>query len=311
MAEPIAIRRIIERLLSGTIRIPGFQRGYVWDPNRAALLMDSLHKGYPVGSVLLWRTRTRLKTEKRLGVFELPPPDADYPIDYVLDGQQRLTSIFATFQTELAPAEANPEVWLPIYYDFEAAPDVQESSFTAISPEQADPERYFPLRSFLDPVTFSEQTRGLREERNHEIVRAQQRFVETLIPAETFETEDRASVAIVFERVNRMGIELDVFQLLTAWTWSDEFDLQQQFLDLAEEFADFGFADVGTDSDLMLRCTAAALRRDPSPGSLVAMTGAQVRENFETVAQSLRRAIDFLKTNFYYAISPFCLTQPC
>jgi hypothetical protein len=130
-------------------------------------------------------------------------------------------------------------------------------------------------------------------------VNVQQRFVETLLPVETFENEDRTRVAIVFERVNRMGVELDVFQLLTAWTWSDEFDLQKQFLDLGEEFADFGFGDLGTDSELMLRCTAAALRGDPSPSSLVAMTGTEVRNDFPQVADAIRRAVDFAKTNFH------------
>jgi hypothetical protein len=42
MSEPISIRRAIERLLDGTIRIPGFQRRFVWEPQPAALLMDSL-----------------------------------------------------------------------------------------------------------------------------------------------------------------------------------------------------------------------------------------------------------------------------
>ena len=116
---------------------------------------------------------------------------------------------------------------------------------------------------------------------------------------QTFESEDRTSVAIVFERVNRMGIELDIFQLLTAWTWSDEFDLQQQFEALAEEFADFGFEAVGQDTDLMLRCTAAVLQRDPSPGALVNLNGAEVRDDFENVAESIRRAIDFVRTNFH------------
>jgi len=298
VAESLTIRKAIEKLLDGTIRIPGFQRGYVWEPSRAALLVDSLYKGYPVGSLLLWRTRNQLKTEKRLGVFDLPAPDKDYPVDYVLDGQQRLTSIFATFQTQLDAAEVNPEIWLPVYYDFLAAADAQESRFVALEDSEFDPERHFPLRTFLDPVEFARLSRELSDERNAEIAEVQQKFVAALIPVETFESEDRASVAIVFERVNRMGVELDVFQLLTAWTWSDEFDLQQEFLDLAAEFADFGFADVGHDSDLMLRCTAAALRNDPSPDSLVSMTGAEVRENFETVANALRRAIDFVKTNF-------------
>jgi len=299
MSEPITIRRAIERLLDGTIRIPGFQRRYVWEPERAALLMDSIYKGYPVGSLLLWRTGHRLTRENRLGVFELPPPDRDYPVDYVLDGQQRLTSIFSTFQRALEPQEADADAWLPIYYDFAAQQDAQDSTFVALKPDQVDEEQHFPLGVFLDAVAFSRATRELSEARNAEIVQVQQRFLEALIPVETFETEDRASVAIVFERVNRMGIELDVFQLLTAWTWSDEFDLQQKFQELAGEFADFGFQDVGEDSDLMLRCTAAVLRQDPSPTALVDINGSEVRASFDLVADAIRRAIDFVRTNFH------------
>jgi uncharacterized protein with ParB-like and HNH nuclease domain len=53
MSEPLTVRKSIEKLLDGTVRIPGFQRPFVWEPSRAALLMDSLYKGYPIGSLLL------------------------------------------------------------------------------------------------------------------------------------------------------------------------------------------------------------------------------------------------------------------
>lgn len=71
MSEPVQISRLINRVLHGEIRVPGFQRSFVWEPDRAALLMDSIYKRYPFGSVLLWRTRTQLKTEKELGGFAL------------------------------------------------------------------------------------------------------------------------------------------------------------------------------------------------------------------------------------------------
>lgn len=298
MSDPLTVRKSIDKLIGGTVRIPGFQRPFVWDPDRAALLMDSIYKHYPIGTLLLWRTKNRLKTERKLGLFELPPPDADYPVDYVLDGQQRLTSIFSTFQTQLEPSQPDSDVWLPIYYDFLAEEDAQDSRFVALPPYDADPEQYFPLSVFLEPVAFNKASKILDDERNEEIVRVQQRFVEALIPVQTFESEDRASVAIVFERVNRMGIELDVFQLLTAWTWSDEFDLQQRFQDLAEEFSAFGFEAVGDDTDLMLRCAAAVLQRNPSPASLVNVNGAEVRLAFDGVADAIRRSIDFVRTNF-------------
>ncbi|GAA5145876.1 DUF262 domain-containing protein [Pseudonocardia eucalypti] len=261
--------------------------------------MDSLYKQYPVGSILLWRTGSRLKSENRLGAFELPPPQKDYPVDYVLDGQQRLTSVFTTFQRSLAPSSEDPDTWLPIYYDFAAEEDAQDSRFVALTSESMEVRRYFPLSSFFDPVEFSTATRDLTTDQHREIVHVQQRFLTTLLPVQTFETEDRATVAIVFERVNRMGIPLNTYQLLTAWTWSDEFDLQQRFEDLADEFEEFGFQDVGDDVDLMMRCCAAALQNDPSPTSLVEMHGGAVRNQFPQVEEAIRRSVDFLRTNFH------------
>ncbi len=298
MADHLSIQDAINRLTQGTIRIPGFQRKFVWPPDKAAQLMDSIYKQYPVGSILLWRTASRLRTENHLGAFVLPEPEKEYPVDYVLDGQQRLTSIFTTFQRTLQPRGHDPETWLPIYYDFAGATDAQESRFAALEPEAADPRRYFPLTSFLEPVEFSMLTRHLDEARHREIATVQQRFLSVLLPIQTFETEDRTRVAIVFERVNRMGIPLDTFQLLTAWTWSDEFDLQRRFAELSEEFEDFGFEEVGADNDLMMRCTAAVLANSPMPAALVTMRGSDVRERFPIVETALRRSIDFLRDNF-------------
>jgi len=260
--------------------------------------MDSIYKGYPVGSILLWRTGQRLKRENRLGTFELPPPDKDYPVDYVLDGQQRLTAIFTSFQYSLTPIDVENDAWLPIYYDFEAVEDAQDSRFVALAEDQVEIQRHFPLKTFLEPVDFSLLTRELEPERHREIARVQQKFLSLLVPVQTFETEDRQSVAIVFERVNRMGVPLDTYQLLTAWTWSDDFDLQERFQSLADEFADFGFEDVGDDSELMMRCTAAVLSQDPSPTALVTKNGSEVRDAFPAVEEAVRLSIDFVRNNF-------------
>lgn len=118
----LSIRNLIDRVERGEIRIPAFQRGFVWDAERISFLMDSIHKGYPFGSVILWQTRERLKTERQLGPFQLPDPEDNFPINYVLDGQQRLTSIFGTFQTDLTPEGS--ERWPTVYFDFAADVDL-------------------------------------------------------------------------------------------------------------------------------------------------------------------------------------------
>src|SRR3954469_3391758 len=111
--DTITIREILDQILRGQIRIPAFQRGFVWEPDRVAYLMDSIYKVYPFGSLLFWRTREKLKFERDLGPFVLPEPKADYPVDYVLDGQQRVTSIFGVFQSELEMVNRNS--WLNIF----------------------------------------------------------------------------------------------------------------------------------------------------------------------------------------------------
>jgi len=74
MADPLNIRRLIDRITSGDIRIPAFQRDFVWETEQVAFLLDSIYKDFPIGTVILWKTDTRLPSEKDLGAFKLPEP---------------------------------------------------------------------------------------------------------------------------------------------------------------------------------------------------------------------------------------------
>ena len=295
MPDDLSIRQILEQVGGGNIRIPAFQRGFVWDADTVAYFMDSLYKGYPFGSLLFWRTKAQLKTERQLGPFILPERDPEYPIDYVLDGQQRITSIFGVFQTDLNPQKEQD--WTAVYFDFQADPTAQQSQFMVLSPLEIDASRHFPLNVLFDVVGYRSATSGLPELLLNWIDELQARFKEVRIPVQTFSTEDRATVAIVFERVNRKGVELDTLQLLSAWTWSDEFDLQQAFKNLSSELQPFGFADVGEDTNLLLRCCAAVLKGEASPDTLVEVEGARVRDKFGDIVNGIKGAIDFLRRN--------------
>ena len=99
MQQPKPIARtyddIIKNIENGIYQIPKFQRDFVWNLDASAKLIDSILKGFPIGSFILWRTNTeRLKATKSLGsVFFKEIPQNEY-IYYVLDGQQRITSLF-------------------------------------------------------------------------------------------------------------------------------------------------------------------------------------------------------------------------
>src|ERR1700677_110366 len=70
-----------------------------------------------------------LKTERKLGPYSLPPNDPDYPIDYILDGQQRATSIFGVFQSALRSDAGEDESIFKIYFDLTQDSTVQDSNF--------------------------------------------------------------------------------------------------------------------------------------------------------------------------------------
>ena len=294
----LSIRQVISQVNGGHLRIPAFQRGFVWDAESVAFLMDSLYKGYPFGTITLWRTKTQLRSENNLGPFELPNHDPDYPIDYVLDGQQRLTSIFGVFQTEISPVPDADTSWTRVFYDFEAEKeDLQESQFQALGDGEDDPARYFPINTFFDSVAYRVATQYLSEARIREIDAVQAIFKEAVIPTQLIETDDRGKIAIVFERVNRRGVELDTFQLLSAWTWSDDFNLQEQIADLSAELKPFGFEEIGDDTNLLLRCCSAVVAGDVSAPGFLKLSGSQVRERFDEIANGLCGAIDFLRRN--------------
>src|SRR5258706_10812683 len=93
--ETPLIKDLITDVSRGEIKIPKFQRKFVWDDEQALDLLDSIANNYPVGSLLLWKTHTKLSEERNIGNFKLPEARDLVPTQYVLDGQQRLTVIYS------------------------------------------------------------------------------------------------------------------------------------------------------------------------------------------------------------------------
>lgn len=292
MSDPITIRKLIERISSGDIRVPAFQRDFVWEPDQVAFLLDSIYKEFPIGTMILWKTDNRLNSEKRLGCFELPAPQKDYPVNYVLDGQQRLTSLFSVFQTEL---DAVSDEWVDVYFDMAAEEAVQESLFVALENTEIDTARHFPVKSFFDTIAYRKATEKLSDDEILKIDSVQEKFKTYLIPNETFETDDRNKVAIVFERINRAGTELDVFELLAAWSWSDQFDLVQKFKDLEEEIEEHNFDDLCSERDLLLKICSGVINGNTTPKSILDLQGEEIRARFNEIEAGVLGAIDFLR----------------
>jgi len=89
---------LLSDIEKGEVKIPQFQRDFVWSIQKSAALIDSVIKGYPIGTFIFWDTKDRLRSVRNLGNVALPDPRDGDVVSFVLDGQQRLTSLFATLK---------------------------------------------------------------------------------------------------------------------------------------------------------------------------------------------------------------------
>jgi len=87
------ISTILDQIDMGRINLPEFQRGYVWNKKQVKSLVESLYKGYPIGSLLVWSAPSRT-----VDVRGADGSSSEAPVELLLDGQQRVTSLYGLVQ---------------------------------------------------------------------------------------------------------------------------------------------------------------------------------------------------------------------
>lgn len=109
MTEKLAT--VLDLIDNGSIQLPEFQRGYVWNRDQVRGLMRSLYRRYPVGSLLLWQTRSEAVAARGTATMPL-----GY-VDVLLDGQQRITTLYGIIRGK-PPAffEGNAEAFMGLYF---------------------------------------------------------------------------------------------------------------------------------------------------------------------------------------------------
>ena len=94
------ISTVLDKLKSGQLAIPRFQRDFIWAPKQITSFFDSIIKGYPIGSLIFWRPeKDRFKVQTNIEGIHVETGDEEF-ILYVLDGRQRLTSLISTLFDE-------------------------------------------------------------------------------------------------------------------------------------------------------------------------------------------------------------------
>lgn len=248
------LRFLLESIHNREVALPDFQRDFVWDPRATEELIESIFRNYPAGSLLRIKNKSGFFFAPR-EVAGAPALDGHSPSYLVLDGQQRLTSLY---QALYGAGNHRYFVNLRGLLDGDDLDDCvfylrqrrAERRFGTI--EKQASELVFPLEvlfghsngfeEWLDQVierrdeegdAGKELKRRLRDLRKVWIQNIEDYEFPVVTLAEETETE---AVCTIFETLNRTGVKLSVFDLLAARFWPENVRLRDLWDDAQTKY---------------------------------------------------------------------------
>lgn len=259
---------ILREVRDGKAQLPEFQRGWVWPVENIQSLLASISLAYPVGTIMMLRTGGQGVRFKQRPVQGAMPPATAQADRLILDGQQRLTSLFQSLMLD-TPVQAQDSRkkamsgWF--YIDMQRALDPNQDREETIrflpadrkvksfrnevledysTPEAEYAAHLFPLNrvfdadewqmGFQEHWDYDKEKMQLWNRFNREVVK---RFEQYQLPViELGRDTQSQAVCQVFEKVNTGGVTLTVFELLTATFAADEFDLRKDWEERERQF---------------------------------------------------------------------------
>jgi hypothetical protein len=224
--EVVTLEYLLNLISHGEIRIPTFQRPLVWRADQMLALFDSIEHGYPIGTLLLWDTEQYLETADDIGGIPLPSPRPGRQVSYVLDGQQRLSTLFGGLfgSLEYQYQPDSPDWVWHIYRVLHEEP-TPENNYVHWRSASPPPSNFLPMRATLrtlDFLDFARQlARGGRGTDREDRLLAQAEFVAQRIksyrlPIVRMRGGDLQNTAEAFVRINTAGRTLTQLDLFSA-----------------------------------------------------------------------------------------------
>ena len=299
--EVVFLGKLVERIAAGKIRVPRFQRAFVWKQPDLHALLDSVLRGFPIGSILVWDTEENIESTERVGPVKVSPrPDG--LVSYLLDGQQRVSTLVGTLRLPDDAESTVDQVDWRVYCDLDTR-EFLRAPMSGVGPQ------HFPVGSLLNTAGFFAACRRIVSEVDDK-TRSQRwldeadnlanAFRDYPLPLIHIREADLDSAVTVFARLNRKGRKMTADAMVSALTYrEEEFHLAGKLEEFKDELARQGFGNL--DRVLLLRAVLAALDRDIYAKDWAdLMVKPEVRsrlpESFNVAAEGIRRALAFLKS---------------
>ena len=288
----IQITDLMKAIHMGKAQLPDFQRGWVWDDDRIVALIASITSRFPVGAAMFLEYGNE-DIRFKCRVIEGAPDNGVTPSELILDGQQRLTSIYASMfsqnpvRTRLEK-DKDKDIFRFYYIDIAKAINPQEDRVEAIisipdnriktsdfgrrveldlsTRELEFKQKMFPLNIILDYVKCQEWQNNYYAYYGYDasIIQEFTKFnSEIVIPTMEYKMPviklgvetPKEAVCQVFENVNTGGVSLTVFELVTAVFAMKDFNLRQDWEDRKEQYFDGDILSIITATDFLTAIT--------------------------------------------------------
>ena len=278
--------QLVADIESGVIRIPTFQRDFVWNLQKSAVLIDSMLKGYPVGTLIFWRTTDRLPGVRSIGGVDLKEGHEMGFVQYVLDGQQRLSSMFAIMEGGTVEKDGRNVDYKDIFVSLDAPPD-SDNIVSAEKPQGASITVYDLLHKDFDEMV--EEYSG-HAKKISDFQHAIKGYSFSTIMIEGYPIEKAVDV---FSRINTTGKSLTLFDIMVAKTYDEgSFDLRERHRELQESLQDVLYEVPGAQ---LLQCVSLSLKRVCKRGTILELKKGDIQDQWEPVASAIRKAVDHFR----------------
>nr|WP_240695172.1 DUF262 domain-containing protein [Corallincola luteus] len=295
---------------SGLVKVPRFQRKDVWDWKAQRDLLCSIYEGLPIGAILLWQTRLpNIKSRDNIGPFRVPKQEFSPNHSYILDGLQRLTTLYSMVFHPRESVVTEKKSTLPsyeVYCDLEAS--TIEDKFVLASQLQRldiDPlsPNYYPMRFVFNSKETMRFQRNISEKNESwidsidELVSAFKNYKLPIVP---LSSDDQQLATKSFERVNSRGEDMSETHMLNALSYSDKFELLEQIEVYSEKYlSETPLWQDGLDDEFILMAMKLAVGKGPyfkQTDELASLIG---KEQVEIVYKAIKRMIDFSQAELF------------
>ena len=255
-----SLKDLLREIEEGKIQLPDFQRGWVWDDDHIRDLLVSIARSFPIGAVMLLEAGGEVRFETRpVEGLENKIPKERQPEKLILDGQQRLTTLTQALSLN-RPVHTHTakgrEIKLHYYFDIGKTvdtPHLLDEAIVAVdvkrqlrsnfgrtvdldlsTPELECKQLHFPCNQIMNSDAWESMLLRVAQEHFGIYVSFREQILTQFrsyqVPVIFLKKEtSKEAVCLVFEKVNTGGIDLSVFELITASYAADGYNLRDDW----------------------------------------------------------------------------------